>query len=46
MTDKFVELEAKTLKLLEVIESLGEYLNSDDGSIRAKSWSYNLLSDM
>jgi hypothetical protein len=31
------ELQAKELKLLDLIESLGQYLNSDDGVIRGKS---------
>ncbi|KAF2836464.1 ARM repeat-containing protein [Patellaria atrata CBS 101060] len=33
-------LESKELKLIDLIESLGEYLNSEDGSIRAKTISY------
>ncbi|KAK8254760.1 MMS19 nucleotide excision repair protein-like protein [Phyllosticta capitalensis] len=33
-------LESKKLKLLELIESLGEYLNSDDGATRAKAMAY------
>ncbi|GME25419.1 DNA repair transcription protein [Neofusicoccum parvum] len=33
-------LESKKLKLLELIESLGEYLNSDDGPTRAKAMAY------
>jgi hypothetical protein len=31
------ELETKELKLLDLIQSLGEYLNSDEGPIRGKS---------
>lgn len=30
-------LESKELKLVELIESLGEYLNHDDSALRAKS---------
>ncbi|KIW07731.1 uncharacterized protein PV09_01661 [Verruconis gallopava] len=33
-------LEAKELKLLDLIESIGEYLNNDDAAIRAKTLSY------
>lgn len=32
-----VELQSKDLKLVSLIESLGEYLNNDDAKIRAKS---------
>lgn len=32
-----IELESKELKLLDLIQSLGEYLNNDDGPIRGKS---------
>lgn len=31
-----IELESKQLKLVDLIESLGEYLNNDDVSIRNK----------
>lgn len=31
------ELESKELKLVTLVESLGEYLNNEDGKIRAKS---------
>jgi len=31
------KLQTKQLKLVELIESLGEYLNNEDASIRSKS---------
>ncbi|KAF9633220.1 putative dna repair transcription protein [Lasiodiplodia theobromae] len=33
-------LESKQLKLLELVESLGEFLNNDDGPTRAKAMAY------
>ncbi|KAF2146583.1 uncharacterized protein K452DRAFT_241456 [Aplosporella prunicola CBS 121167] len=33
-------LESKTLKLFELVESLGEYLNNDDTQTRAKAMAY------
>ncbi|KAH7060525.1 MMS19 nucleotide excision repair protein-like protein [Macrophomina phaseolina] len=33
-------LESRKLKLLELIESLGEFLNSDDGPTRSKAMAY------
>jgi hypothetical protein len=35
--NRHVELEKKELKLLDLIQSLGEYLNHEEGSFRAKS---------
>lgn len=35
----FAGLESKELKLLQLIESLGEYLNNDEAAIRTKSTS-------
>jgi len=31
------ELESKQLKLIDLVQSLGEYLNNDDPSLRTKS---------
>lgn len=31
------ELETKELKLIDLVQSLGEYLNNEDGTLRAKS---------
>lgn len=36
-THHCLELEEKQIKLLDLIQSLGEYLNNDDAAIRAKS---------
>jgi hypothetical protein len=33
----FQELEAKQLKLIDLIQSLGEYLNNEDAVLRTKS---------
>ena len=36
VADRFKGLESKELKLLEVVEALGDYINSDDSSDRIK----------
>ena len=37
-------LESKELKLVELIESLGEYLNNDDVTIRTRSVAFTINS--
>jgi DNA repair/transcription protein MET18/MMS19 len=39
-TDKPSELEAKQATLIDVVQSLGEYINDEDGVIRGKAVSY------
>lgn len=40
MTDNLAELEARQATLVDVVQSLGEYINDEDGIIRGKAISY------
>ena len=37
---KYPELESKQVTLIEVVQSLGEYINDEDATIRSKAVSY------
>lgn len=38
-----VELESKQLKLVDLIQSLGEYLNNEEAALRIKSMDYTSI---
>lgn len=38
--DSKIELESRQASLIEVVQSLGEYINSEDGKVRARAVSY------
>lgn len=38
--DKIAELENKEISLIEVVQSLGEYINDEDSSIRSRAVTY------